>query len=374
MSQMAGKQSIFFDRPAVILSHACVGGKKEGEGPLGDTLDLVVEDPLFGQENWEESESQFVRAACETALKKEKRKKEEVRMAFCGDLLGQLIASSFGIKQMNIPYYGVYGACSSIGVSLSMAAMAVSGGFADLALAASSSHFASAEKEFRFPLGYGNQRPYSATWTVTGAGAFLLGNVESGQRKERRQERQQQKTEQHTAEKKIQETEKTQEPFSDAGRVVIRGVTTGKIKDYGVQDPFNMGACMAPAAADTIYQSLEDFQMEASAFDAIVTGDLGAVGQKLLFSLLEENGVDLSANHMDCGMQIYDETQQDTHAGGSGCACSALVLSAKILPRLASGEWKKVLFVPTGALLSQVSSNEGRSIPAIAHAVYLEHV
>ena len=253
MSQMAGKQSIFFDRPAVILSHACVGGKKEGEGPLGDTLDLVVEDPLFGQENWEESESQFVRAACETALRKGKRKKEEVRMAFCGDLLGQLIASSFGIKQMNIPYYGVYGACSSIGVSLSMAAMAVSGGFADLALAASSSHFASAEKEFRFPLGYGNQRPYSATWTVTGAGAFLLGNVESGQRKERRQERQQQKTEQHTAEKKIQETEKTQEPFSDAGRVVIRGVTTGKIKDYGVQDPFNMGACMAPAAADTIY-------------------------------------------------------------------------------------------------------------------------
>lgn len=342
MNQMAGKQSVRFNRPAVILSHGCAAGKKEGEGPLGEKMDLVVEDPLFGQENWEESESQFVRAACEIAVRKGKRKKEEVRAAFCGDLLGQMIASSFGIRQLNMPFYGVYGACSSAGAALSIAAMAVSGGFADLTLAACSSHFASAEKEFRFPLGYGNQRPYSSTWTVTGAGAFLLGTASEKEDK-------------------------------GAGRpVVIRGITTGKIKDYGIHDVFNMGASMAPAAADTIYQSLEDFQMRAKEFDAIVTGDLGAVGQKLLFDLLDQNGINISDRHMDCGMRIFDETKQDTHAGGSGCACSAVVLSAEILPRLESGEWKRVLFVPTGALLSQVSANEGRTIPAIAHGVWLE--
>ncbi len=350
MNQMAGKQSIRFDRPVEIISHACAAGQKEGEGPLGKYMDLIVDDPLFGQDNWEESESQFVRAACEIALKKGGKRKEDVRIAFCGDLLGQLIASSFGIKELNIPYYGVYGACSSAGVTLSMAAMAVNGGFADLALAACSSHFGSAEKEFRFPLGYGNQRPYSSTWTVTGAGAFLLsGSSDTCEMNQKAGAR-------SAAEKKV----------------VIRGVTTGKIKDYGVQDPFNMGACMAPAAADTIYQSLEDFQMRAADFDAVITGDLGAVGQKLLFSLLKDNHMDITANHMDCGMQIYDE-QQDTHAGGSGCACSAVVLSSMILPRLVSGDWKRVLFVPTGALLSQVSSNEGRSIPAIAHGVWLEH-
>lgn len=334
MNQMAGKQSIRFAKPVKILSHACAGGKKEGDGPLGKKMDLIVEDPMFGKENWEESESQFVKAASEIAIRKAKKKKEDVRIAFCGDLLGQLIASSFGIKQLQIPFYGVYGACSSMGVTLSMGAMTVSGGFADLVLAACSSHFASAEKEFRFPLGYGSQRPYSATWTVTGAGAFLLNQKK--------------------------------------GAVEIRGITTGIIKDYGVQDPFNMGACMAPAAADTIYQSLEDFQMKPEDFDQIITGDLGAVGQKLLFTLLRDNGIDITKNHMDCGMKIYDNKEQDTHAGGSGCACSALVLSSLILPRLMSGEWKRVLFVPTGALLSQVSSNEGRTIPSIAHGVWLE--
>ena len=229
MKQMQGKQSILFQNPVKILSHACVGGKKEGEGPIGKHLDLIVEDPMFGKENWEESESCFLKTAGEIALRKGKKKKKDVRMAFCGDLLGQLIASSFGIAELEIPYYGVYGACSSIGAALSIGAMAVNGGFADLVLSGCSSHFASAEKEFRFPLGYGSQRPYSATWTVTGAGAFLLNE--------------------------------------DKGDVQIRGITTGKIKDYGVQDPFNMGACMAPAAADTIYQSLVDFEREPKDFD-----------------------------------------------------------------------------------------------------------
>ena len=215
MLQMKGKQSVLFQEPVKIMSHACVGGKKEGEGPIGKHLDLIVDDPMFGKENWEESESSFLKTAGEIAIRKGKKKKEDVRMAFCGDLLGQLIASSFGIAELGIPYYGVYGACSSIGAALSIGAMTVNGGFADLVLTGCSSHFASAEKEFRFPLGYGSQRPYSATWTVTGAGAFLLN--------------------------------------TQKGDVQIRGITTGKIKDYGVQDPFNMGACMAPAAADTVY-------------------------------------------------------------------------------------------------------------------------
>ncbi|MCI6858318.1 MAG: stage V sporulation protein AD [Eubacterium sp.] len=336
MEQMMGKQSVRFQNPVKIASHACVGGKKEGEGPLGKRLDLVVEDPMFGQDNWEESESSFLKTAGEIALRKGKRKKQEVRMAFCGDLLGQLIASSFGVEKLGIPFYGVYGACSSIGAALSAGAMAVAGGFANLVLCAASSHFASAEKEFRFPLGYGSQRPFSATWTVTGAGAFLLNG--------------------------------------EKGKVAVTGITTGKIKDFGVQDPFNMGACMAPAAADTIYQNLKDFGRKPEEYDRIITGDLGVIGQKILIKLLKENGIDAVKNHMDCGIEIFDGPEQDTHAGGSGCACSALVLSSLILPKLESGEWKRVLFVPTGALLSQVSANEGRTIPAIAHGVVLETV
>ena len=329
MKQMQGKQSILFQNPVKILSHACVGGKKEGEGPIGKHLDLIVEDPMFGKENWEESESCFLKTAGEIVLRKGKKKKKDVRMAFCGDLLGQLIASSFGIAELEIPYYGVYGACSSIG------AMAVNGGFADLVLSGCSSHFASAEKEFRFPLGYGSQRPYSATWTVTGAGAFLLNE--------------------------------------DKGDVQIRGITTGKIKDYGVQDPFNMGACMAPAAAAVIYQNLQDFGIKPTYYDRIITGDLGKVGKTILEDLLSMNNVDISANHMDCGIEIFDNEEQDTHSGGSGCGCSATVLAGYILKKVSSGEWKRVLFVPTGALLSTVSYNEGQPIPGIAHAVMIEH-
>lgn len=210
---MKGKQSILFENPVYMLGYAGVAGKKEGEGPLGKKMDLIVEDPLFGKENWEQGESEFLRMACEIAIRKGKIKKEEVRMAFCGDLLGQLIASSFGIKELGIPYYGIYGACSSSAVSIALAAMSVHGGFADAALAACSSHFGSAEKEFRFPLGYGNQRPYSATYTVTGAGAFLLGSTVEGENRH---------------------------------KIVIKGITTGKIKDYGTSDPFHMGASMAP--------------------------------------------------------------------------------------------------------------------------------
>ena len=335
MLQMKGKQSVLFQEPVKIMSHACVGGKKEGEGPIGKHLDLIVDDPMFGKENWEESESSFLKTAGEIAIRKGKKKKEDVRMAFCGDLLGQLIASSFGIAELGIPYYGVYGACSSIGAALSIGAMTVNGGFADLVLTGCSSHFASAEKEFRLPLGYGSQRPLSATWTVTGSGAFVLGKR--------------------------------------GGHVRISGVTPGKIVDMGSRDNMNMGACMAPAACDTIERNLQDFRRTPSDYDRIITGDLGAVGKRILLDLLEEKGIDIGAQHMDCGIEIYDSEVQDTHSGGSGCGCAASTLSALILPKLRRGSWKRVLFVPTGALLSKVSFNEGKTIPGIAHAIILEH-
>ena len=332
MLQMKGKQSVLFQEPVKIMSHACVGGKKEGEGPIGKHLDLIVDDPMFGKENWEESESSFLKTAGEIAIRKGKKKKEDVRMAFCGDLLGQLIASSFGIAELGIPYYGVYGACSSIGAALSIGAMTVNGGFADLVLTGCSSHFASAEKEFRFPLGYGSQRPYSATWTVTGAGAFLLN--------------------------------------TQKGDVQIRGITTGKIKDYGVQDPFNMGACMAPAAAELIEANFKDLDVDKDYYDAIFTGDLGEIGNRILSELLKEKGIDIADKLYDCGMLIYEgETKC---SGGSGCGCSAVVLGSCIMDRLIRGEYKRVLFVPTGALLSTVSYNEGKSVPGIAHGVILE--
>lgn len=334
MKQYVGKQSIQFERAPHIIGSASVVGKKEGEGPFGRKFDLICDDDKFGEENWEKSESTMQREALQLAFANAKLQPYQIRCLFGGDLLGQLIATSFGVENYNIPLFGLYGACSTCGESLSLAAMTIAGGFADYTAAVTSSHFASAEKQFRFPLGYGNQRPLSATWTVTGSGAFVL--AEKG------------------------------------GRVQISGFTTGKVVDFGVKDSMNMGACMAPAACDTIYQNLMDFERQASDYDAIITGDLGYVGQKILIDLLKEKGFDISAQHQDCGIEIYDRETQDTHSGGSGCGCSAVMLSAYILPRLEKGVWKRVLFVPTGALLSTVSFNEGQSVPGIAHAVVLE--
>lgn len=334
MAQYVGKQSIQFDRAPHIIGSASVVGKKEGEGPFGNKFDIVCNDDKFGEDNWEKSESTLQKEALQTAFRNTGLEAYQIRYLFGGDLLGQLIATSFGVEEYNIPFFGLYGACSTCGESLSLAAMAVAGGYADYAAAITSSHFASAEKQFRFPLEYGNQRPLSATWTVTGSGAFIL--AEKG------------------------------------GRARITGITTGKVVDFGVKDSLNMGACMAPAACDTIYQNLMDFNRQPSDYDAIITGDLGYVGQTILIDLLKDKGFDISAQHQDCGIMIYDRETQDTHSGGSGCGCSAVMLSAHILPRIKKGVWKRVLFIPTGALLSTVSYNEGQSVPGIAHAVVIE--
>ncbi|MBQ7955739.1 MAG: stage V sporulation protein AD [Lachnospiraceae bacterium] len=335
MSQL-GKQSVQFEKPVYINGSASIVGTKEGEGPLGLLFDMVGEDDMFGAQSWEEAESSLQKDAVHMALGKAGRRAEEMRYIFAGDLLGQSIASSFGLMNYEIPMFGVYGACSTCGESISLGSLAIVGGFADNVVCVTSSHFASAEKEFRFPLGYGNQRPLSATWTVTGSGAFVLGKYKE---------------------------EKT--------RAEIVGITTGKIVDYGLKDSMNMGPCMAPAAASTIAQHFEDFGSVPEDYDKIITGDLGTVGQRVLLDLLRDKGYDISAQHMDCGIEIYDADSQDTHAGGSGCGCSAVTLSAYVLKQLEEGNWKKVLFVPTGALLSKTSYNEGQSVPGIAHGLVL---
>lgn len=334
-NRMMGKQSIQFGKAPHIIASASVVGKKEGEGPLGNVFDLVGEDDMFGEKTWEAAESTMQTESIKAALGTAGLKPLQIRYLFGGDLLGQLIATSFGVENLEIPLFGLYGACSTCGEALSLAAMTIAGGYADYVTTVTSSHFASAEKQFRFPLAYGNQRPLAATWTVTGSGAFVLA--------------------------------------ASGGKVRITGITTGKVVDYGVKDSMNMGACMAPAAADTIYQNLMDFNRQPSDYDKIITGDLGYVGQTILIELMKEKGFDISKVHMDCGIEIYDRNTQDTHSGGSGCGCSAVTLSAKILPMLCKGSWKRVLFVPTGALHSTVSYNEGQSVPGIAHGVILEH-
>lgn len=334
MSGILGKQSIQFETPPYIIATANIVGKKEGEGPLGTLFDVVGDDDLFGEETWEEAESSMQKNAATWAINNAKLTKEQIRYIFAGDLLGQNIATSFGLLDLEIPLFGLFGACSTAGESLSLAAMAVSAGYAEYALAVTSSHFASAEKQFRYPLEYGNQRPLSASWTVTGSAAFVVSNQKS--------------------------------------QFKITGITTGKIVDFGVKDSMNMGAAMAPAACDTIYQNFMDFNFQPTAYDKVVTGDLGYIGSDILIDLLKKKGFDITNQHMDCGKVIFDQNTQDTHAGGSGCGCSATTLSAYLLKEMEKGNIKKMLFVPTGALLSTVSFNEGQSVPGIAHAVIIE--
>ncbi|MCD7818931.1 MAG: stage V sporulation protein AD [Lachnospiraceae bacterium] len=372
MNQMVGRHSIEFQNAPRIISCASVVGPKEGEGPLGDSFDLVAPEAEFGEDTWEQAESTMQKEALQTAIGKAGLEAWQVRYLFGGDLLAQLIATSFGNGDTEIPLFGLYGACSTCGEALMLAAMTVAGGYADYVAALTSSHFGSAEKEFRFPLGYGSQRPLSASWTVTGSGAFLLSAKGGG------------------------EPRHAKSPYGDGavpssisvgnrdiacirhkkrcrtGQVKITGATPGRIVDMGLKDNLNMGACMAPAAADTIYQNLMDFNYQPEDYDHIITGDLGYVGQHILFDLMKEKGFDISGQHIDCGIEIYDKEKQDTHSGGSGCGCSAVVLAAMILPKLAAGTWKRVLFVPTGALLSKVSFNEGQTVPGIAHAIVLE--
>ena len=333
MEQIRGKQSIEFEKPPFIEAFACVAGSKESEGPLAERIDEICSDDLFGGKAWEEAESNMQKRAVEILFAKSGDKPADVRYIFAGDLLNQLTATSYGVMSFDIPLFGLYGACSTMGESIALAAMTVAAGYAKKVIALASSHYASAEKQFRFPMEYGNQRPLAASWTVTGCGTVQLGKRKSD--------------------------------------VCVKGITTGKVVDFGVHDSMNMGACMAPAAAELIYQNFMDFGVDATHYDKIITGDLGNVGKTILLDLLRDKGFDISTRYTDCGLEIYYPTQ-DVHAGGSGCGCSAVTLCAHIMQEMIKGQWKRVLFVPTGALHSPTSYNEGKAVPGIAHGIILE--
>lgn len=402
MTQQVGKQSLAFTEAPFILESGSIAGTKEGQGPIGHEIDIIGDEDHFEEQKWEQAESILQKKALTIALGKAQVRESQVRYLFAGDLLGQTIATSFGLMDFKIPLFGVYGACSTAGESISLASMAVAAGYANLAAAVTSSHFASAEKQFRFPLEYANQRPLCSTWTVTGSGAFLICSKDFI---EQQRELTAQKNKAAQFDDTIRKVAKQSDipldvecPNEDlrdgcaddndkAGgnkkcknhrgkerMVAVKGITTGIIVDYGIKDSMNMGAAMAPAAADCIYNHLKDFGREPSYYDRIITGDLGVVGQEILVELMNQRGIDISGVHTDCGIEIFDNEAQGTGSGGSGCGCSAVTLSAHFLPMLRRGELNRILFVPTGALLSKISFNEGQNVPGIAHAVVLEAV
>lgn len=334
MTKRVGQQTVCFTKPPCILSTASTVGPKEGKGPLAHFFDVIIEDPLWGESSWEKAESKFISQTIKRAVEKADLSMEQMDYIFAGDLLNQITASTFGVRDLHRPFFGLYGACSTMGESMSLAAMAIDGGFAEYALAATSSHFCSAEKQFRYPLELGVQRPLTAQWTVTGSGVVVLAKTGEG-------------------------------PF-------ITHITTGKIVDMGIKDPMNMGGAMAPAAVDTLVQHFIDTGRTPEAYDLIITGDLGRIGKDLALRLIREKGYELEGRMIDCGIEIFDEVTQDTHAGGSGCGCSAVTLAGYIYKQMMAGKWERILFVPTGALLSSISSLQGESIPSIAHGVVIQ--
>ena len=337
-NQNKRKRCIQLHNPVYVENSASVVGPKEGTSYFAEGFDKISQDPFLGKDSWEEAESELQKEALDILLDKANVKETDIDCIFSGDLLSQSTASSYGLLSFGIPNYGIYGACSNCGATLALGAVLLSSGYAEKVVAMTSSHFGSAEKEFRYPLGYGAQRPLSSTWTVTGCGAFLLSA-------------------ENTAGSKVQ----------------ISHIVMGEIVDAGLKDPQNMGGCMAPAAALTIGSALKELPYSVEDYDQIITGDLGEIGSDALYDLLSLQGYDISEKHSDCGLLIFDREKEDVHAGGSGCGCSATMLSAYVLEKIKAGEWKRVLFVPTGALLSKLRSEEGMTIPAIAHGVVLEH-
>lgn len=326
-----GKQSFVLPQLPVIQNWASIAGKKESEGPLAHTFDVASQDTYFGQKTWEQAEKRMQQMALEKVIEKAGIKKTDIDLVLSGDLLNQCIGSSFSLRNMRIPHLGLYGACSTMAESLLVASMSVGGGFADKVISMTSSHFASSERQYRFPLGYGGQRTPTAQWTVTGSGAALVCSSGNGPR--------------------------------------IEGCTIGTVTDLGVKDANNMGAGMAPAAFETIRAHMEDFGRSPDDFDLIVTGDLGQLGKELLLELGKRNHLPLGGKLTDCGTLVFDNTVQDVHAGGSGCGCSAITLCGYLLNQLKDGKLKRILFCGTGALLSPTSTQQGLPIPGVCHAV-----
>ena len=329
-----GERTIIFENKPTILSYGSVVGKKEHEGPLSNEFDAYTIDSFFGEKTFEKAESKLQKTAVQTALDKGGFKDSDIDNIFAGDLLNQCIGSSFGLREFGIPFIGLYGACSTMALSTGLASIFVDSGAAARAVAVTSSHFCSAERQYRFPLNYGSQRTPTAQWTVTGSGALVLGHGE--------------------------------------GKPYINSVTFGEIEDYGIKDINNMGAAMAPAAAGTLKKFFADTETKPDDYDVIYTGDLGYVGTNLLYELLEREDIDIRCRHSDCGLIIFDREKQDVHAGGSGCGCSASVLCSFIMHRFEDGDFKNILFMSTGALMSPTSSFQGESIPGIAHLLNIK--
>lgn len=333
MTKRIGKQTLLLPSAPAVLGSAAVVGKKEGEGPLKDRFDFISEDSYFGQSTWEKAESHMLRQCFELCCDKARTPPSELHYILAGDLLNQCVSSAFAMRQSAIPYLGLYGACSTMAEAMSLGALLVDGGYAEKACALTGSHFCTAERQYRFPLEYGGQRTPSSQWTVTGAGAVILGK---------------------------------------AGKIRITQVTHGKIVDAGVKDASNMGSAMAPAAFDTIRAHFRDTGRGPEDYGAIFTGDLGSLGHDILQALFKADGIELGPRYMDCGVLMYDLATQNVNAGGSGCGCSAAVLAGHILRAMEDGVWERVLFAATGALMSPTSSQQGESIPGVCHALVLE--
>ncbi len=330
-TKRCGAQTVALAKPPSVIGFAAVGGKLEGEGPLKDEFDELSTDSFFGEKTWEKAESVMQRRALECALSKAGVRPESLDYLLAGDLLNQCIGTSFCVRDFAVPFYGLYGACSTMGESLSLAAMLIDGGFARTAAAMTSSHFCTAERQYRMPVPYGNQRTPTAQWTATAAGCCILG--------------------------------------ADGDGPYITHVTCGKVIDKGITDANNMGAAMAPAAYDTLRAFFEDTKTKPSDYDLVLTGDLGYLGHQVLVDFLLRDGIDLRQNGGDCGLLLYDRKKQDMHAGGSGCGCAAAVLNGYLLRGMRAGKWKRIVLAPTGALLSPTSSMQGESIPSVCHAV-----
>ena len=330
-----GKQTICFDTPPTIVESAAIVGPKEANGPLAGYFDKCLDDEFWGEKTWEKAESKIIKETTNMAISKSNIPASDIDFCFAGDLLNQCISSSFGLRDINIPYFGVFGACSTFVEAMSLASILINAKAAHNILCATSSHFCSAEKQFRFPLELGNQRPPTSQWTVTGAGATILSSSGNG-------------------------------PY-------ISHITPGKIVDMGIKDANNMGAAMAPAAYDTLVTHFKDTGRAPSYYDAIITGDLGFIGKDILKDLCKKDGYNINSNYNDCGVLIFDKLSQDTHSGGSGCACIATVFSGYLFKQLRECKINKLLLIATGALTNATTAQQGESIPGIAHAIAIEN-
>ena len=328
-----GKQTIKFKNPPIILETASIVGPKESGGPMAKYFDKCLEDEMWEEKTWEKAESKIVKETAHLAISKSGIPVSEIEYCFAGDLLNQCISSSFGLRELNIPFFGIFGACSTFVEGLSLASIFVENGIKHT-LCSASSHFCSSEKQFRFPLELGNQRPPTSQWTVTGSGAAILSSFGNG-------------------------------PY-------ITHITPGKIVDMGIKDANNMGAAMAPAALDTLITHLKDTGRKPSYYDAIITGDLGHIGKEIVTELAETKGYNIKSNYNDCGVLMFDKKTQDTHSGGSGCGCIGTIFSGYFYKQLKEKKLKRILLIATGALMNSTSTQQGESIPGIAHAISIE--